>query len=236
MPAAKTEKPKSRIDERLSYRAHEWRISPRATLLSAQRYSVFVKFMKGALLVAAVALGAAVLIYALQPRDAGRLAMTFERIGRVEGDLAMINPRLSGTDDDGLPFLVTAASAIQEGRGSDKVRLADVVADISLKDGTMLHVTAAGGTVDTKTHVLEVSGGMRLVSQDGYDARTQSAVADLKSGTVHGENGIEAEGNFGRITAERFALNRDSRQLRFSGNVRMLLNSGNVAAEPRTQE
>lgn len=236
MPATKSGKPKSRIDERLSYRTREWRISPRATLLSARRYSVFVRFMKGALPVAAVALGAAVLIYALQPREPGRLALTFERMGRVEGDLAMIKPRLSGTDDDGLPFLVTAASAIQEGRGSDRVRLVEVVAEISLKDGTALHVTAASGTVDTKTHVLEVSGGMRLVSKDGYDARTQSAVADLKSGTVHGENGIEAQGNFGRITAERFALNRDSRQLRFSGNVRMLLNSGNVAPEQRTRE
>jgi lipopolysaccharide export system protein LptC len=236
MPATRTDKPKSRIDERLSYRAHEWRISPRATLLSARRYSVFVKFMKGALPVAAIALGVAVLIYALQPRDAGRMAMTFERLGRVEGDLAMIKPRLSGTDDDGLPFLVTASSAIQEGRGSDRVRLQDVVAELSLKDGTVLHVTAAGGVVDTKTHLLEVSGGMRLVSKDGYDARTQSAVADLKSGTVHGESGIEAEGNFGRITAERFALNRDSRQLRFSGKVQMLLNSANVAPERRTQE
>jgi lipopolysaccharide export system protein LptC len=223
MPPVQPETAKPRKETRLSYRAREWRISPRATLMSARRYSIFVKFMKGALPLAALALGGVVLAYALQPRDAGRMALTFERLGRVEGDLAMIKPRLSGIDNDGLPFVVTAARAIQEARGSDRVRLEEVTADISLKDGTSLHVTAAKGVIDTKTHVLQVSGGMHLMSKTGYDARTLSAVADLRAGTVHGENGIEAEGSFGRITAQRFALDRETRQLRFWGDVHMVL-------------
>jgi lipopolysaccharide export system protein LptC len=224
-PPIQNEQGKPRKEMRLSYRAREWRISPRATLMAARRYSMFVKFMKGALPLAALALGGVVLVYALQPRDAGRMAMTFERLGRVEGDLAMVKPRLTGVDNDGLPFVVTAARAIQEARGSNRVRLEDVAADMSLKDGTAFHVTAVKGVVDTKTHVLEVSGGMHLISENGYDAHTQSAVADLKAGTVHGEHGIQADGSFGRITAERFALNRDSRQLRFEGNVHMVLHN-----------
>jgi lipopolysaccharide export system protein LptC len=138
----------------------------------------------------------------------------------------MIKPRLSGVDNDGLPFVITASRAIQESRGSDRVRLEDVGADISMKDGTALHVSAVQGVVDTKTHVLEVSGGMHLTSQDGYDAKTQSAVADLRKGTVHGEHGIEAEGTMGHIKADRFALNRDTKQLKFDGNVRMVINGG----------
>jgi lipopolysaccharide export system protein LptC len=224
MPPLQTE-PAKPLKERLSYRAREWRISPRASLMSARRYSLFVKFMKGALPLAALALGGVVLVYALQPRDSGRMAMTFERLGRVEGDLAMIKPRLSGIDDDGLPFVLTAARAIQEARGSNRVRLEDVAADISLKDGTALHVTAVRGVVDTKTHVLQVSGGMHLISKTGYDARTESAVADLRAGSMHGENGIQAQGTFGSITARRFVLDRQSRQLRFSGDVHMLIDA-----------
>jgi lipopolysaccharide export system protein LptC len=226
MAAADNERPKLKESLRASYRARQWRISPRATLISARRYSVFVKFMKGALPMAALALGVAVLVYALQPRDLGRMALTFETLGRVEGDLAMIKPRLTGVDNDGLPFVITASRAIQESRGSDRVRLEDVGADISLKDGTALHVSAVQGVVDTKTHVLEVSGGMHLTSQDGYDAKTQSAVADLRAGTVHGEHGIEAEGTMGHIRADRFTLNRETKQLKFDGNVRMIINGG----------
>jgi lipopolysaccharide export system protein LptC len=213
----------------VSYRSLQFRISPRETLATIRRYSLFVTVMKGALPVAALALGIAVLVYTIQPREANRMALTFERMGKIENDLAMVMPRLTGVDDDGFPFVVTAATAMQEERGSDRVRLEDVTAEITLKEGK-LHVEAARGLVDTRQHLLDVSGGIRLTSEDGYDARTPAAKADLKSGTVRGENGIEASGAFGRITADRFSMNRTTRQLRFSGNVRMVLNG--VPAQP----
>ena len=208
---------------RLSYRSLQFRISPRETLATIRRYSIFVAFMKGALPVAALGLGIAVLVYAMQPRDNNRMALTFERMGSIENDLAMVAPRLTGVDDDGFPFVVTAASAFQESRGSDLVRLEGVDAEITLKEGN-IHVEAARGIVDTRQHLLDVSGGIRLTSDAGYDARTPAAKADLKAGTVRGENGIEATGSFGRITADRFTMNRTTRQLRFTGNVRMVLN------------
>jgi lipopolysaccharide export system protein LptC len=222
-----TDKPSRRSV--VSYRALQFRISPRETLATIRRYSIFVAVMKRALPVAAVGLGIAVLVYAMQPRDTNRMALTFERMGKIENDLAMVMPRLTGIDDDGFPFVVTAATAVQEARGSDMVRLEDVTAEISLKEGK-LHVEAERGVVDTRQHLLDVSGGIRLTSEDGYDVRTPAAKADLKSGTVRGENGIEATGAFGRITADRFSMNRDTRQLRFTGNVRMLLNG--VPAKP----
>jgi len=208
---------------RLTYRALQWHISPRATLRKIRRYSFFVMFMKGALPISALALATAVVVYVIQPRDLGRIAITFEKTGRVDNDLAMVNPRLTGTDNDGYPFVVTAATAVQESRGSTRVRLEEVAADISLKE-TTLHVTAARGVVDTERHLLDVSGGIRLISDDGYDARTASASADLKAGTVHGESGIEAKSKLGSITAQRFAMDRATRQLHFSGNVHMVLN------------
>jgi lipopolysaccharide export system protein LptC len=222
-----TEKPPRRGV--VSYRALQFRISPRATLATIRRYSIFVAFMKGLLPVSALGLGIAVLVYALQPRDNNRMALTFERMGSIENDLAMVSPRLTGTDEEGFPFIVTAASAVQEARGSDKVRLEGVNADITLREGT-IHVEAARGLVDTRTHQLDVSGGIHVTSDDGYDARTPAAKADLKAGTVRGENGIEATGAFGRITADRFTMNRATRQLRFTGNVRMVLNG--VPAQP----
>jgi lipopolysaccharide export system protein LptC len=223
------DQPASDKPARLSYRSLQFRISPRETLATIRRYSIFVAFMKGALPVAALGLGIAVLVYAMQPRDTNRMALTFERMGAIENDLAMVMPRLTGVDDDGFPFVVTAATAVQESRGSDVVRLEDVNAEITLKEGN-IRVEAAKGLVDTRQHLLDVSGGIRLTSDAGYDARTPAAKADLKAGTVRGENGIEATGSFGRITADRFTMNRTTRQLRFTGNVRMVLNG--VPAQP----
>ncbi len=204
------------------YRGGYGKVLPRETVSNARRYSLFVKVMKGALPAAAAGLGIAVLSYALQPRDNGRMAMTFEQIGRLEGDLTMVRPRLSGIDDDGHPFVVTAASAVQVGRGSDKVRLEDVIADLSLEDGSTLHVSAADGVVDTKTYVMDVNG-VHVTSPEGYAAQTATAHADLKAGIMNGESPIEGAGEAGTLRADRFAIDREARQLRLSGNVHMVL-------------
>jgi lipopolysaccharide export system protein LptC len=197
--------------------------SPRATLMSARRYSIFVKVMKGALPGAALALGIAVFVYALQPRDPAHVAFTFEKVGEVKGDLAMARPRLIGTDDQGLPFVVTAASASQASPGSDSVRLTDVVADFTMKDGSLVHLVASKGVVDTKARLFDLSGGIHLTSNDGYDMRTEAASADLNAGTVRGATRIEADGKFGHIGADRFTFNRTTRKVQFNGHVQMLL-------------
>jgi lipopolysaccharide export system protein LptC len=209
----------------LSYRARQFRVAARATLRGARRYSIFVRFMKGALPLAAISLAVVVLVYVLQPPPA-RVQMAFQQLASLSDDLSMQNPRLSGTDNDGQPFVISAGRAMPETKGSDRVKLQDIVADFSLRDGTAIHVTAGTGVVDTRTRLLQMSGGIRLVSQNGYDATTRSAVADLRTGKIHGESGIDANGAFGRITAQRFAMDRSSRQLHFWGNIRMLVNPG----------
>jgi lipopolysaccharide export system protein LptC len=195
--------------------------NPRATLHQAERYSAFVRFMKRVLPLGALAVGLAVLLYAVQPRDNGQVAMTFESMGSIEDDLAMINPRLTGTDDNGLPFIVTAAAAVQLGASTERVRLRDVKADLTMEDGTLLTVTAADGIVDNSTQTLDVSGGIRMTTADGYSAETERATADLRQGLVRGDAPVTAEGAMGTLTADGFTFEREIGMLTFIGNVRM---------------
>jgi lipopolysaccharide export system protein LptC len=213
------------------YRALGFKINPREALHSAWRYSVFVTVMKGMLPVFALGLGVAVLSYVLQPREQGRTVVTVEDIGKIENDLAMVKPNLSGADKDGLPFTVTAASAVPEARGSDRIRLETVDAKIALKSGGMMYVTAAQGVADTKKQLLDVSGGIRVTTDDGYEVRTESASADLATGTITGNKPIRASGKLGTITARRFAIDKAKRQLRFIGNVRTVLHAAAPKAE-----
>jgi lipopolysaccharide export system protein LptC len=215
-----------RWDDRLvhsaqGYVTRAWRVSQREALHQARRYSTFVRVLKRALPLAALCLALAVVAYALRPREAGRVTMTFERMGQLEGDLAMVNPRLTGTDDKGLPFIVSAASAVQEGPGSGRVRLSDIRAEMTLDDGTLVHVTAAQGLVDTAARQLDIMGGIRFASADGYVAETASAKADLRNGIVTGVEPVKASGKFGELTAQRFTFDKDSKKLRFDGDVRM---------------
>ena len=110
----------------------DWAARPRGTMLDAERYTRFVSIMKRALPIVALVLIAAVVVYAVQPRQKDRMAMTFERVNEVANDLAMIKPRLTGSDAKGNPFVVTADRAIQQGRNSRRAKLENVDADMSL--------------------------------------------------------------------------------------------------------
>ena len=99
----------------------------------SQRYTRFVTIMKRALLLAAGALVLAVLAYSLQPRDASQYAMRFENMGKLANDLTMQRPRLSGTDGDGNPFVVTADMAVQDGHHVHRARLTDVEGNVVSK-------------------------------------------------------------------------------------------------------
>jgi len=196
---------------------------PRETLYQARRYSTFVRFMKRILPLAALVLAVAILVYAVQPRDGGQMAMTFERMGTIENDLAMINPRLTGTDENGLPFVVTASSAVQLGPTVERIRLENVNADLVLEDGTKLNVVAAVGVIDNQTQTLDFYGGIRLSTADGYTAETESARADLQRGIIRGDSPVEAAGAIGSLTAQGFTFERSSGMLRFTGEVRMII-------------
>src|SRR5580704_17904575 len=95
---------------------HDWTARARTTAMDALRYTQFVGVMKRALPSAAFAVIAAVLAFFFVQRQPARLSMTYEKLGHIENDLAMIKPHLTGADDKGNPFVITADSAIQDAK------------------------------------------------------------------------------------------------------------------------
>ncbi len=202
-------------------RKHDFTERTRTTMTDAQRYTRFVTIAKRALLLAALALIAAVLAYSLQPRENNRVAMTFERMGKVSNDLAMIKPKLTGTDDDGNPFTVTADSAVQDGRNSRRARLNNVEADMTLKDSGWLSATAQSGLVDAMAKKLALWGDISVYSDSGYELHTDSVNVDLANGLVRGDHAVNGQGPVGTLAADHFRVDRQKRRIYLIGNVQM---------------
>lgn len=186
-----------------------------------QRYTRFVTIMKRALLLAALALIAAVIAYSLQPREQGRVAMTFEHLGRVANDLAMIKPRLTGTNSSGNPFVVTADAAIQDGPSARRARLKNVQADITLDKKTWLTATAESGLLDADAKTLQLSGAISVYSDSGYELHTTGAHVDLKMGRMEGNETVTGHGPMGTLRADRFVVDRNAKEVHLIGHVKM---------------
>ena len=199
----------------------DWSARSRLQVGDPQRYTRFVTIMKRALLLAALALIAAVIAYSLQPREQNRVAMTFEHMGTVANDLAMIKPRLSGTDPSGNPFVVTADAAVQVGPNLHRARLTNVQADITLDKQNWLTTSAESGLFDADAKTLKLSGAIAVYSDSGYELHTNGAGVDLKTGVMEGPNAVTGHGPLGSLRADRFTVDRNTKQVRLIGNVKM---------------
>ena len=198
-----------------------WTPRTRMPVSDPQRYSRFVVVMKRALLLAALAVIAAVVAYSLQPRQQDRVAMNFQQMGKIAGDLTMVKPRLTGTDVSGNPFVVTADAAIQDAPGSHRARLKNVEADISLKNGGWLTASASDGRLDADAKKLALAGAISVYSDSGYELHTTHARVDLARGIMAGDETVTGQGPLGTIRADRFELDRGRKQVRLMGHVTM---------------
>lgn len=205
--------------------SREWSARVRESIRQTERYSRFVAIMKRALPLAAVALLAAVLVYALQPRQekSQRVAMSFQRLGIVNDDLAMMQPRLIGMDDQGDPYTVTADEAIQDRTDAKRATLRHVQADMTLKGGNWIDMLAPGGVLDARHRHLALRGGISVFSDSGYELHTTAAEVDMRSAIITGDHPVAGQGPFGTFRADRFRIDRRARLAFLHGNVHMTI-------------
>jgi lipopolysaccharide export system protein LptC len=202
---------------------HDWSARARSTALDALRYTKFVGVMKRALQVAAFAVVAAVLGFFFFQRQPAHVTMGFEQLGHVDNDLAMVKPRLSGQDNDGNPFVITADAAVQDAKNPKRAQLKKVEADLSMGAKGWLNVNAASGMVDMNAGMLQLSGGINVFSDDGYELHTASAFVDIKQGLMHGTEEVTGQGPGGTLRADQFQLDRNNKLLILTGHVQMTI-------------
>jgi lipopolysaccharide export system protein LptC len=201
----------------------DWTARPRETALSARQYTRFVGVMKRALPIAAFVIIAAVLVFSFIPRQSDKITMAYQQLGRIDNDLAMIKPRLSGTDAKGNPFVVTADLAVQDAKNTRRAHLSNVEADMSLDQQRWINASAARGLFDMGMGSLALTDGISVYSDSGYELHTKSGSFDFKTGVFHGQGEVTGQGPMGDFRADRFELQRASRQIFLNGNVHMTM-------------
>lgn len=197
-------------------------------------YSRFVTLAKLLLPTVAVALIAAVFIWPqLQPRDSGfNLGFSELKIGDAER-LRMINPRYTGLDQNQLPYEVTAEVANQDSPKADDIELEKPKADMTLSDGTWIAIEAPEGNYGQKTQLLDLSGGVNLFHDSGYEFNSPTARVDLTKGTAEGNERIVGHGPFGDAEGEGFRLLDKGKTIIFTGKSKVVLYSeGDSSPQP----
>jgi len=208
---------------------------PARRSVETKNHSRFVSFMKLVLPLAALTLIILVLVWPQLGSDDVRFQIGFSALkSNVETEPSMTNPRFYGADSENRPYSVTADLARALSKNGAVVKLQVPKADISLKDGTWLVLTAQSGIYKRDTQNLELDGAVNLFHDSGYEFRAPTAVVDMKAGKVSSDKPVEGQGGFGNIWAQGFYLYNRGRTIYFTGKTRLVLSPtvGDGAIKP----
>ncbi|MGD9616341.1 MAG: LPS export ABC transporter periplasmic protein LptC [Alphaproteobacteria bacterium] len=146
-------------------------------------------------------------------------------------ELRMINPRYTGIDREGRPFVVIAASARQIPDRQDLVSLQAPVAEIALRSGAQVRASAISAVYQSQASVIDLFGEVTVTHQDGTRFVTQTARVDAAQNAAEGDDPVAGHGPAGAIKAQGFRLINKGETIIFTGRAEMTLKSaGRIAA------
>lgn len=200
------------------------------------RYSRFVQLTKLMLATVALVLIAMVIIWPqLRSRDGG-LPLGIAPSGREDAEsLHMVNPRYTGLDENSLPYEVTADLASQETAKSELITLDNPKADMTMKDGSWVALSATSGLYGQTSQKLDLNGDVNLFHDSGYEFTSTSATIDLSTGAGQGEEPTYGHGPAGEIEGEGFRFTDKGKTIVFTGKSHLTLYPAAKRDEPPTE-
>lgn len=138
-------------------------------------------------------------------------------------DLKMDNPHYDGYAKDGSSYVVDAKWAKQNLAQPNAILLDTIVSTLIQPDKSKTVVTAATGTYDHKTSILELSKSIDVKSESGLKATLTQATINTKDGTVVSKEPVVVEFPSGSVRSKTMTLNQKTKDVTFDEDVVALL-------------
>ena len=194
-----------------------------ATLAALARRSAIVTVGKKLLPAAAVALLVALALAPSWHSGPAKDRVTYHVPSTQAEDASrMQGARYHGVDQQGQPFTVTAANAVEQ--GSNDVALTQPVGDITLKSGAWLELRSDTGMFHQKSQMLNLKGNVTLYRNDGTTVTSTQADINLQTGSADGTAPTDVQGPFGTLHADHgFVLASRGSEITFNGPATLTL-------------
>ena len=188
------------------------------------RYSRFVIAMKVGLPIVALALVGLLFIWPQVQVSNIRLSVGLAsfRAANPESPI-MVNARFVGSDKRDQAFSITADLAKNLLLGQSQVELEVPKADLAMRDGSWLVMTARTGLYDQVGKSLALEGAVNLFHDSGYEFNTETAHIDLQAGVAVGNKPVQGQGPFGQLTAEGFRIEEMGKRILFTGKAKLTI-------------
>jgi lipopolysaccharide export system protein LptC len=191
-----------------------WEPQRRLSLTQARQRSEFVRVFRWACVGIAAAAASSVLI-----------AMTLHALGggfgrqgdvAVQETLTMMNPRFTGRDGDGSSYVITAATAVRQGPGSDVI----VLDQPRFEGGNGRIITAKNGVYNPTAQTVDLKDDVVFTDPQGTRFTTATAYIDASQDQVRGDQPISGASRLGEVRADAYELRDNGAHVIMRGRVR----------------
>lgn len=195
----------------------EWTPHRQLSLAQARRRTQMVRYMRFALVAAAIiTLG---IFLGFIARNAYDRALGNSVAITGDQTVAMVNPRFTGRDGSGQLYIITSETAQQR---RENEHLIDLV-NPKLVDSFGGEVTAPRGLYDRVNETLDLYEDVLLVDAEGYVFNSTHAQVFPQTGRVIGVEPLDGTGPLGDIRSDSYELDRESGIVTFVGRVKTII-------------
>jgi len=196
-----------------------WEPQRATTLADARKRTAFIRLLR-ICLVTLTGLIVAGVILQIMLRSMGGEVQAPVTVGE---DARMINPRFTGRDENGTPYVVTADAAIRR-RGED-ARITELESpqldyDLIAANDDAEGVLARTGLFDADARTLDLTADVRFRTRAGYEFLADHARVFLAEERIVGDSPVEGDGPMGTIRADGYEILDGGDRVVFTGNVR----------------
>lgn len=196
------------------------------SLAEARTRSGRVRVLRAALLAGMALVAGNALVQAFMSGATAPSEPAFAPAGDAE---RITNPRFTGRDRAGTPFVVIAEAAIRQLGGvtplTDLERPALSYAWIEgADDGSQ--ALAETGVFDEAAQVLFLRTDVRFTTPTGYSFTAPSARISLREGVVSGDEGVSGTAPWGGVRADVFEVQDGANRVILTGDVRTRIYPG----------
>ena len=195
-----------------------WEPRRALTLGAARRRTAFVRALRLIFITAIIVILALVAVQLFIGSSGGPTVPT----EAVSTDVRMVNPRITGRDENLTPYALTADVAIRRrdnSSGLTELERPRLDYDFLNTGANASQVLAQTGTFDTEARILDLYSDVNLTTDNGYSFASEHARVFLREERVTGESPVSGAGPVGTITAERYEIHDGGDRVIFEGNV-----------------
>lgn len=196
-----------------------------------RRYSSFVRGARLVLPLTALAIVAVVLAW---PRMEDNIAPVPKEsiIPQSGGRNELISPHFESTTNSQLPYIVTAARAVQSQKDEALVLLEKPVADVTLSGGATLNAKSDNGVYRQDTEILVLDGHAVMQHSSGHNLASDRMNISMKDQLAWSESPVNGEGPSGTIEAKAMNANNVTGVLIFTGPAKLVLTQSGKGLKP----